>query len=220
MNTIKVDAAVSKLNRILPLRENQLSLSRDVVDMHRAILESYLDLGRSLTRVELEALADNAAEGIESLAGKDMVVIDPDGELTGAYPFTMENRMHTVEINGRTVHCMCALDALSVAPMFEMAATVKSACNITGEPVVVVMESDKVTNRADVQDLFFAISWNATDNVCCASSLCTEMIFLKGKQVADQWCGEDAESRECFTLDEAIEFAARFFRPLLQALPD
>ena len=37
------------------------------------------------------------------------------------------------------------------------------------------------------------------------------MIFLKGEDVMSDWLNADLENRETFKLDEAIEFAARFF---------
>ena len=41
------------------------------------------------------------------------------------------------------------------------------------------------------------------------------MIFLKGKQTADQWRAEDKDNREIFSLPDAIDFAAGFFVPLM-----
>lgn len=49
----------------------------------------------------------------------------------------------------------------------------------------------------------------------CATRLCTEMMLLKGKQIADQWQVADAEIREIFDLQDTVDFAAEFFVPLM-----
>ena len=53
-------------------------------------------------------------------------------------------------------------------------------------------------------------------SACCANSLCTEMLFLRDGEVARQWQAKDAENREIFTLRVAVEFASRFFVPLME----
>ena len=64
---------------------------------------------------------------------------------------------------------------------------------------------------------FFGINWNATSaNTCCATSLCTEMVFIKGKAAAETWLNDNAVHREIFTLPDAIDFAAAFFVPLVR----
>jgi hypothetical protein len=61
----------------------------------------------------------------------------------------------------------------------------------------------------------FGINWNSATNNCCATSLCTEMIFLKDKEIADTWLSEDLENREIFSIDDAIDFSSQFFKPLV-----
>ena len=213
----KVDNAIDHLNKILPLAERQKTLKPDIADAYQAILNSYVDLGRSLTKAELAELVDNIDETIDTLRSKDMVVFDANDEPTGAYPFTMEERVHKVIVNGNTVHCMCALDALSVSPMFGMPTHINSRCHVTGADITIDQNDETVLNADDNQGLHFGISWGAaSDSAACATSLCTEMLFLKDKTTADSWLAEDSKNREVFALDEAIEFASRFFKPLLE----
>jgi mercuric reductase len=42
-----------------------------------------------------------------------------------------------------------------------------------------------------------------------------EMVFLKDDAAASAWHGGDLQHHSVFTLDEAVEFGARFFNPLL-----
>jgi hypothetical protein len=64
-------------------------------------------------------------------------------------------------------------------------------------------------------DVHFGINWSSANNSCCATSLCTEMIFLADSDVAVEWMNDDPENREIFSLYDAIEFASTFFTPLV-----
>ena len=213
----KIKKAIDHLNKILPLKNNQQSMSPEMQTLHRDILYSYIDLGRSLTRNEIAQRVDDVDEAIKTLQQNDMVVFDDRGEPVGAYPFTMEKREHRISVNGHFVNSMCALDSLAISPMYGLELEINSVCHATGEPVVIKQKGLDVLNSSDVQDVYFAINWNAASaNSCCADSLCTEMIFLKGELVANKWLDEDKEHRQIFTLSEAVEFAAGFFVPLLE----
>ena len=214
MNT-KVINAVDRLNKILPLSMNLQNLDRDLADVYLNILRSYVEQGASLKKNAIARQVENIDEAIKVLKENDMVVFDDDDEPIGAYPFTMEQREHEVAVNDHKVHCMCALDALAVSPMFDKETTINSICHVTGEPVSIQQRNREIINSDDNEDVYFGLSWNSAANNCCATSLCTEMIFLKGQQVADQWLAEDAENREIFNLSDAVDFAAGFFVPLM-----
>jgi len=213
----KTQAAIDRLNKILPLKANQKSMSTEMQALHRDILYSYIDIGRSLNKNEIAQRVDNIDEAIKILQQNDMVVFDGEGEPVGAYPFTMEKRGHRISVNGHLVHSMCALDSLAISPMYGVELEINSACHVTGEPVLIRQKGLNILNASDVQDVYFAINWNAASaNSCCADSLCTEMIFLKGESLANNWFNQDTEHRQIFTLDQAVEFAAGFFMPLLE----
>ncbi len=214
MNT-KVNNAIDRLNEILPLAKRQQGLSRELADVYQKILYSYVDRGKSLNRNEIAQQVNDLDESVRILRDNDMVVFDSNDEPVGAYPFTMEQREHEVSVNGRKVHCMCALDALAVSPMFGMDTKINSRCHVTSEPISIHQRDREVIDADNSSDIFFGISWNSAANNCCATSLCTEMIFLKGKQTADHWQTEDKDYREIFNLTDAIDFAAGFFVPLV-----
>ena len=215
MNTKTINA-VERLNKILPLAERKQKLSKEQAEVYQNILHSYVERGASLSRAEIAQQVGDVNQCIEVLKQNDMVVFDSNDEPIGAYPFTMEQREHAVTVNGHIVHCMCALDALAVSPMFDMETTIKSRSHVTEEPVSIHQRNYEIMNADNNSDIFFGISWNSAAHNCCATSLCTEMIFLKGEQLADQWQAEDADNREVFNLREAIEFASGFFVPLMK----
>jgi len=211
----KVNIAVERLNKILPLAKRQTELSKELADVHQKILCSYVEQGKTLNRSEIARLVGNIDESIEILKHNDMVVFDSNNEPIGAYPFTMEQREHEVTVNGNKVHCMCALDALAVSPMFDLETNINSRCHVTTEPISIHQHNREIINAENNRDVFFGISWNSAANNCCATSLCTEMMFLKGKQVAGRWQAKDADNREIFDLHDSVDFAAGFFVPLM-----
>jgi len=214
MNT-KVITAVDHLNKILPLAERQKKLSSELANVHRMILKSYVDLGRTLNRDEIAKHVEDIDEAINTLRSNDMVVFDSNDEPVGAYPFTMERREHVIRVNEHTIHSMCALDALAISPMYNVKTHIDSKCHVTGDKISIDQLDQEVLNMNENEEVHFGLNWNSAANNCCATSLCTEMIFLKDKKIADAWFTEDKENREIFTLDEAIEFSTRFFKPLI-----
>lgn len=167
-----------------------------------------------MTREEMAQHVDDIDTAIAILKEKDLVVFNDNNEPTGAYPFTMEQREHRVTVKGNTVHCMCALDALSVSPMFNLPTEISSRCHVTTSPIAIRQQDSSVNKEA--KGIYFGIYWGAaSEGSTCAESLCTEMLFLKNKTVAENWLSELPEHREIFNLEDAIEFGARFFIPLL-----
>ena len=212
----KLDIAVKRLNKILPLKQSQLSLSPLMNQLYQDILFSYIDIGRSLNRAEIMSRVKNIEEVITLFKEKDLVVFNGAGEPLGAYPFTMESRIHQLTVNNYQLNSMCALDALAVSPMFNTPVEITSECHVTQDRVYVKQSAFDILNSDEVIGLYFGINWgSASGSCCCANSLCGEMIFLKGEDVMSDWLNADLENRETFKLDEAIEFAARFFVPVL-----
>jgi mercuric reductase len=213
---VKINNAIDRLNKILPLTQRLQSLEPELAAVYRNILSSYVDIGRSLNKSEIALQVDDVDATIEVLKANDMVVFDEIDEPVGAYPFTMEQRMHRVDVNGHRLHCMCALDALAVSPMFGLETVINSKCAVTGQPISIEQHDHAIVNDEDNRDVYFGISWNSAANNCCATSLCTEMLFLKSGAIADVWRDEDPDNRELFSLTEAVDFAAGFFVPLLR----
>ena len=212
----KLDNALERLQRILPLKSRQDACSKPIKELHQSILRSFVDKGRILTREEMESLVSDLDDAVRVLQEKDMVTFSADGTPVGAYPFTMETREHVVRANGQQVHAMCALDALAVSPMFGMDAQVDSRCRVTGDPVCVQQSGTTILNADEAGDVHFGIIWGAESaDSCVADSLCMEMMFLRDAETAREWQESDPHNREIFTLQEAVEFGDRFFAPLL-----
>jgi Alkylmercury lyase len=212
MNT-EVNAALKRLDSILPLVSGLKSLSGDDAALYCKLINSYVQQGRTLTREEVSDLVGNAEQALDNIVNSKLIVLDADGNPAGAYPFTSEEREHKVHVNAVTTHCMCALDALAVSPMFNTPTVIDSQCRSTGEKIHI--EQNGTALNGGTLDAWFGINWGAaaSDSVC-AESLCMEMLFLAHESVACKWLAESPEMREIFDLVSAVKFAAGFFVPL------
>ena len=212
----KVAKALGRLISVLPLKAKQESCGPEIKALHQKVLRSFIEKGRILTKEEMAQQVGNIDDAVNVLKANDMVVFSCAGQPVGAYPFTMEDREHKIRVNGHTVNAMCALDALAVSPMFGVNTEIFSKCRATGAPVVIRQTGKIIENPEEAADIHFGIIWGAASSCsCCANSLCMEMMFLKDGEVAKTWLAADQGNRETFTLQEAVDFGAQFFVPLM-----
>jgi mercuric reductase len=211
----KVNTALKRLDSILPLLSGLQSLNSEDAGLYCKLLSSYVAQGRTLSRNEVAGIVDNADQSLSNVVKSKLIVLDADGDPSGAYPFTSQEREHKVHINGVTAHCMCALDALSVSPMFNTPTLIDSECRVTGEKIH--LEQSGTGFTGGTLDCWFGINWGAAaDDSVCAESLCLEMMFLANEDIANQWLAESPDTREIFDLQSAVEFSAAFFVPLAE----
>lgn len=212
----KIELALERLNSIFPLKKNQDECAPKIKQLHQHILRYFVTKGRFPYREEMSSQACDVAAGLNELHRRDMVTFSDNGEPNGVYPFTLRESEYVILVKEHTVYAMCALDALAIAPLFQEATQITSNCKITGELVKIHLLEETLRNIDEVKDVYFGISWSAAnENSCCADSLCREMVFLRDLKTAEQWLADDVAEREIFTLPEAVQFASRFFIPLL-----
>lgn len=212
-----ITQAVQRLSQQLPLKDRQDTLSEPLKALHREVLSSLVTRGRPPTRAEVAALVgeDQVDASIARLGSEDLAVLSQDRrEILGAYPVTAEQTNHAVHVGGHEIHAMCALDAVSVGAMYDVPVEICSVCRVTGEPICIkqngmqILEATPPTARVGVR-------WQYPSGDHAAHSMCMEMVFLKDDAAAAAWHGGDLQNYTVFTLDEAVQFGARFFNPLL-----
>lgn len=215
---MQLEQAIARLNNQLPLKARQQQLSPAVQMMHRQILLSLANSGRPPTREELRQVASDAeiVTGLRELGKLDLVVLDPGcGDVLGAYPLTCESTPHRVCINGNMLYAMCALDAVSVAPMFATAVRIDSSCHVSQTPISIRMQDGEYLVPESDMDAVVGIYWKMPGAVA-AHSMCIQMVFLQDWPTARRWQATDATAISLFDLASAAAFGAAFFRPLLQ----
>ena len=206
-----VDAAVARLNQQVPLALRQRELPEEVAGLHRAILRLLYEKGRTPTREEARELLSGTGvdEAFVRLGDADLAVLSADRrEVVGAYPMTTEKTPHRLLLEGRSVYAMCAVDAVSVTPMFGGPVEIHSVCRVTGDRVLVRQRDREILEAAPEG----GVLWLAPCSRHAAHSMCMEMVFLQDDAVAREWTQGESS---VFTLPEAVEFGADFITPLL-----
>lgn len=211
-----IQSAVDRLNRQLPLKARQDQLSPVLKTLHQMILHSLAMRGTVPVFDEMAELLGESqrASAIQTLANRDLIVLDASNtEVVGAYPLTTEVTPHRLRIGSHSLCAMCALDAVSVAPMFATEVKIDSHCHVTGGAVHIHMHGSEVIASAPAEVLV-GIRWQRPCGVA-AHSMCTEMVFLNDRPSAQQWQGDKVDTISLFSLNEAIAFGRAFFMPLL-----
>jgi len=213
-----IKQAVARLNFQLPLKARQDELDPELQVLHQAVLSSLVNSGRppALDKVS-QLLGGKDIDGaLEHLATVDLVVLDAAGKnIVGAYPVTIEQTPHRIAVNGNHIFAMCALDAVSVAPMFDTKVEIESHCHVTQEPIVIVMQGAEVVKVQPSTAIKIGVRWQMPSGVA-AHSMCLEMVFLINEHVTREWQHGDAANKSVFALPQAVEFGRQFFAPLLR----
>lgn len=213
---MNIQSAVDRLNSQLPLKARQAQLSPALKKLHQTILMSLVKRGAPPTQDEMaEQVAEaQVASALQTLGAEDLVVLNAAGtDAVGAYPITTEATPHQLNIDSRTIYAMCALDAVSVAPMFATEVKIASHCHVSGDPIQIHMQGSEVI-ESNPATVMIGIRWQMPNSVA-AHSMCTEMVFLKDENTARQWQGDELDSISLFTLADAIAFGMGFFMPLM-----
>ncbi len=216
--TTSISNAIQRLNSQLPLKARQLALPPELAGVHRATLASLAEQGQPPGREELGELLDGGDidAALTRLASDDLVVLNSTGtEIVGAYPMTMEATPHHLKVNKQPVNAMCALDSLSVGPMFNAEVEISSRCHVTGTAITVHMRGESLQEVSPSPDVHVGVRWQ-NPSACAAHSMCLEMVFLLDQPTALEWQAGDTENTSLFNLQDAIAFGAGFFTPLLQ----
>jgi mercuric reductase len=215
---MNIQAALDKLNSQLPLKERQDKLPQELKDLHRAVLHSLINQGRPSTSDELadQFGKETVESGLARLGADDLIVLDADGmNPVGAYPITSEQTPHKIIVKGHAIHAMCALDAVSVAPMFDTNVVIESECRVTKTPITIRMHGSKILEAIPTPGIIIGIRWQMPSGAA-AHSMCMEMVFLKDSKTAKDWQGGDVDNSSLFSLPDAVEFGKAFFLPLLE----
>jgi len=216
--SMPVSNAVQRLNDQLPLKLRQAALPPGLANVHRVTLASLAIQGQPPNREELQELIDggDVDAALARLENDDLVVLNAAGDgIAGAYPMTTEVTPHRLRVNNQPVYAMCALDALSVGPMFNAAVDINSRCHVTGTPITLHMQGSSLKKVSPAQDVHVGVRWQ-NPSACAAHSMCLEMVFLKDQPTALEWQAGDTVNTSLFNLENAVAFGAGFFTPLLQ----
>jgi hypothetical protein len=213
-----VAADLERLNSYLPLAARQARLPAATRAVHRNILRFLYEKARAPVLADfgdtLPVLPDLHA-CLQALASEDLLVLDKHtGMPLGAYPITSEQTPHLLTINNRHIYAMCALDAVSVGPMFGGEVKITSSCQHTATPILIRMRGKEILEVLPDANCTIAIRWRSPGTVA-AYSICMQMVFLRDEAAAAAWRKNDDEGVSLLSLRDAVAVGSEFFCPLL-----
>ena len=213
-----ISHALARLNSQLPLKARQDKLSPELKVAHQSVLRSLVNNARPPSEKEMAQLLgrENVERSLQKLMQDDLIVLDAtEKNVVGAYPVTIEQTPHHVRVHDHSIYAMCALDAVSVAPMFNTQVEINSLCHMTETAISMEMNGYDILNSQPSSSIRVGVRWQMPTGAA-AHSMCLEMVFLLDEQVALQWQNGDTENKSLFTLHEAVAFGSEFFVPLLK----
>lgn len=187
----------------------------------RSLLRLYADRGRPPSQDELVAETGLQpvciAELLRDLERRDLVGLEPGSDrIVRAYPFTESGTGHQVELKGRHLTALCAVDALGVASMYHSDIRIQSQCRFCGMTIRIATaaqgrELQSVSPEVAVVWYDFAFEGSA------ATSCCPVIAFFCSEPHLRSWLDSQKPKREgvCLRMDEALQVGRAIFGPVL-----
>lgn len=162
--------------------------------VHRAILTEFAQSGRAPTPADpADERGIDVAGILAELTAADLIVLDAEGNLRAAYPFSAIPTPHRVTIaDGPTVHAMCAIDALGISAMLGRPVTITSDEPGTAQTVHVHVDGDQADWTPST-----AVVVAATTSDCCAPSAqrtCPHINFFTTPAAAHLWTEQHGDT--------------------------
>jgi hypothetical protein len=200
----------------------QASLSEVEDRVRRYILRHFADTGRAPgqaeLRRELQLPSEKDAEAILArLHGADLIVYDAArASIIAAYPFSGEPTCHRVEIGNRTLHALCAIDALGIPFMLDARGLVYSQCFWCQSPVNVEIQRGEVSKHHPAGLVAWYPEKDSCD--CVATSRCILINFFCSEDHLGAWRkANPGEEGTALNLQEAVEAGRMIFGELLRS---
>lgn len=116
---------------------------------------------------------------LRSLSERDLLMLDAAGSILAAYPFSAAPTRHLVELSeGRSVHALCAIDALGIGGMLGQDTVIRTACPYCGARIRVETCGGGRGIAAVRPDGAMVWSGIAYAGRCAATSGCVEKLFF------------------------------------------
>ncbi len=166
-------------------------------------------------RAEASRLGLDLDQTREKLASEDLIHFDDEGEIAVAYPFSGRSTRHRVLIEGHTVHAMCAIDALGVAPMFEQAIVISSRDPLTDAKISVLVQPDGTGTWQPNESV--VVAGRAYAEGAAFQGCCQVLNFFASRENAEQYLLEHEDvSGFPITMPRAVELGRAIFGEVLK----
>ena len=195
--------------------ERLAGTSRQAQALYRALLPGFAASGvppRLPSAAEQAGLSvEHAGDALRELAAADVIALDADGHLAGAFPLSAVPTRHQVRIaDGPVLHAMCAVDALGIPAMLARPGVVISADPATGQAVTVQVGRGGID--VDPPTAVVLLATSGTGGL--ASSCCSVIDFYAATETARQALDRPGMAGEVLTLAEAHALGVALFADL------
>ena len=189
----------------------------------RTVLELFARSGRPPGLREITEETGLSIENIRALVTElqahDLLGSDASADVVlYAYPFTGEQTEHRVQLRGRWLHAVCAVDALGIGGMFRTDVVIESSCRACGSRIEIgTAQGGKFLSHARPGG---AVVWyDLAYSGRAAASCCPSIAFFCSDAQLHQWLSAQSSKRPGYTLtlDEALEVGRALFEPVLAA---
>jgi Alkylmercury lyase len=190
--------------------------------LHLAILHAFADTGRPPAPADLDqhahTLGLDATTAMAELVACDAVVLDGDGAVLAAYPFSATPTLHLVDIQGGpTVYAMCAVDALGMSAMLARPVTITTREPDNDWKIRVRVDGE----RASFEPATTVVYAGTTGDWCCgpaAEQRCGTINFFTTAQAASAWAARHPKvTGQVLDQQQALAWGVREFAGLLSA---
>jgi hypothetical protein len=187
----------------------------------RTVLELFARSGRSphLRDIgeETGLSVENLRTLVAELEARDLLGSDQSADsVLYAYPFTGQETEHRVQLRGRQLHAVCAIDALGIAGMFRTDVVIGSSCRACASRIE-IGTAQGGTSLSYVRPGDAVIWYDLAYSGRAAASCCPSIAFFCSKAELQQWLSPQSPPRAGYrlTLDEALEVGRALFEPVL-----
>ena len=198
-------------------------LSAPALQVHRAVLATFVRTGQPPARGELERLArERGADPgavLTELAESDVLAFTADGRIRAAYPFSAVTTPIQVSwAGGPDAYAMCAIDALGMSAMLGRPVTITAAEPGTGRVITVRADGDQA--RWDPRTTVVFAGSAGADGRPSADRSCCFINFFATAGNARAWAIRHPEvTGRLHTREAALRSGVAQFGTLLRAAP-
>jgi len=122
--------------------------------IRNATYRSFVELGRAPTADELAAATGEEIETVRAawrrLQDEHAVVLDDDGRLRMANPFSAVETPHRVEAAGRTWYANCGWDAFGIGVVLRADSTIRTTCPDCAAQIVLEVRGYRPSDSSPV----------------------------------------------------------------------
>lgn len=196
-----VEAAVARLRDRFPLERGVMALPSDALAAYRRLINHWCDTAGPLATDAL------GSENLHALLAIDAVV-DQSGQL-GCYPFSALPTGIQVQLGNRSVHAMCAIDALAVARVSGQASQIAASCALCDTQLALGMQANGGLRETMVYET--AVIWADETQACCSTNACCDTLCPSIRFICRSCTESGSQGGEVYTVAQAAVIANAFF---------